>query len=163
VHTPAPRLTSRRALLRGALAVAGAGLISPALAACGLFGHSTADSPPTPALEGLLAHTVALGHQYDTTITAVPALAELLTPLRDAHRAHADAIAAAIGRPVPSPAPSDATTVPTDPQAARSALATAEKTAQAESLAACLSANDRLAPLLGSITAARAAHQEVLQ
>jgi hypothetical protein len=156
-------LSSRRALLRGALAVAGAGLISPALAACGLFDHSSADSPPTPALEGLLAHTVALGHQYDATITAVPALAELLTPLRDAHRAHADAIAAAIGRPVPSPAPSDATSVPTDGPAARSALAAAEKTAQAEALAACLSATDRLAPLLGSITAARAAHQEVLQ
>ena len=115
MHTPAPRLSSRRALLRGALAVAGAGLISPALAACGLFDHSSADSPPTPALEGLLAHTVALGHQYDATITAVPA------------------------------------------------LAAAEKTAQAEALAACLSATDRLAPLLGSITAARAAHQEVLQ
>jgi hypothetical protein len=143
--------------------VAGAGLISPALAACGLFDHSSADSPPTPALEGLLAHTVALGHQYDVTITAVPALAELLTPLRDAHRAHADAIGAAIGLAVPSPESSDATTVPSDAAAARAALSTAEKTAQAESLAACLDANDRLAPLLGSITAARAAHQEVLQ
>jgi hypothetical protein len=161
VHTPAARLTSRRALLRGAVAVAGAGLLSPALAACGLFDHGGTDSAPTPALDGLLAHTVALGHQYDTTITAIPDLAELLTPLRDAHRAHADAIAAAIGRSVPSP--SAVGPVPPDGQAARSALAAAERAAQAESLAACLSATDRLAPLLGSITAARAAHQEVLQ
>lgn len=162
MHTPAPGLTSRRAFLRAALAVTGIGLAGTStLAGCDLFGSGGSTTPPTAELDGLLAHTVALGHQYDATMSAVPDLAALLTPLRDAHRAHAEAIAASIGRPIPPAAP-DASAPPTDRRAALAALRTAEKAAQAESLAACLGANARLAPLLGSITAARASHQEVL-
>jgi hypothetical protein len=162
VNTPAPRLTSRRAFLRAAVAVTGIGLAGTStLAGCDLFGSGGSTTPPTAELDGLLANTVALGHEYDATISAVPELTALLTPLRDAHRAHAEAIAASIGRPVPSAAP-EASAPPTDRKAALVALRTAEKTAQAAALAACLGANERLAPLLGSITAARASHQEVL-
>ena len=162
MHTPAPRLTSRRAFLRAAVAVTGIGLASTStLAGCDLFGSGGSTTPPTAALDGLLAHTVALGHQYDGAIAAAPDLAALLTPLRDAHRAHAEAIAASIGRPVPSAGP-ESSAAPADRQAALVALRSAEKAAQAESLAACLGADERLAPLLGSITAARASHQEVL-
>ena len=162
VRTPDGGVTSRRALLRGALAAAGVGLVGTAsLSGCDLYRTGSASSGATPALDNLLADTVALGQRYDTTIAAVPGLAEMLTPLRDAHRAHAQALAAAIGATVPSPGSSQVS-APTDRQSALTALERAEKVAQAESLAACLAASPRLAPLLGSITAARASHREVL-
>jgi hypothetical protein len=144
------------------LAAAGIGLVGTAgLSGCDLFRPGPAGSGPGPALDGLLVHTVALGHRYDDMIAALPELSVTLTPLRDAHRAHAQALAAVIGTLVPSPEPSRVAT-PTDRRSALAALEAAEKAAQAESLAACLTASPRLAPLLGSITAARASHREVL-
>jgi hypothetical protein len=163
VQTPAPRLSSRRAFLRGVVAAVGLGVAAPTLlAGCDIFGSNATDASPTPELDTLLAHTVALGHEYDVIIAAVPALATRLTPLRDAHRAHAEAVAAAIGRAVPSPDPASPAPQPTDSRAALDTLLAAEKAAQAEALAVCISATDRLAPLLGSVAAACACHQEVL-
>jgi hypothetical protein len=162
VRTPDPRLTSRRSFLRGALAVTGIGAAGlGGLAGCDLFDTGPSTVPPTPELDGLLISTVALGHLFDITITGVPALDGLLTPLRDAHRAHAEAIAASIGRPLPSPVPLGGTP-PTDRKAALAALVAAEKAGQTEALNACLAASTRLAALVGSIAAARASHLEVL-
>jgi hypothetical protein len=163
VLTPPPRLSSRRAFLRGALAVAGIG----AVAVTGLAGCDPTDSPPPaptadPTLDAFLADTVALGHRYDVVIAGLPELASRLTPLRDAHTAHAAAFARAIGRTVPSPVPSN-DTAPAGAAAALISLAAAEKAGQSAAGARCLDSDIRLAPLLGSIAAARATHQEVLK
>jgi hypothetical protein len=52
---------------------------------------------------------------------------------------------------------------PADPASAIAALASAEKVGQALAQAACLSAPSYRAALLGSITACRATHLEVLR
>ena len=53
----------------------------------------TRRSRPSPLL-GFLAATTALADRYDAALLAAPALAAQLTPIRDAHRAHAKALAA---------------------------------------------------------------------
>lgn len=160
-HTP---VRSRRDFLRGVLASAATGVFgvsaAAGLAGCNPFAEPQDEPPPADELAGFLGATVALGDRYDTTIAAVPALAEILTPMRDAHRAHADALASALGVPVPSGG--DADPAPSGRSAALAALAEAEKSARTEAVAACLAASVRLAPLLGSIAAARASHVEVL-
>ncbi len=156
-----PAVTSRRAFLRGALAMVGLGLVAPAaLTGCDLFGSTPDAADQDHGLDGFLAGTVALGHLYDVTITALPDFAAQLTPLRDAHRAHAQALADALATPVPIAA--DSAAPPTSPEAAMPALTAAEKSGRDAATAACIAASARLAPLLGSIAAARASHLEVL-
>ncbi len=158
---PAPQLTSRRAFLRGSLALAGIGVVgTTGLAGCDVFQSPQPDPTVSPELDQLLTNTVALGHRYDTTIAAVPDLKASLTPLRDTHCTHAEALASAIGRTVPSPSAGSAT--PSDRRSALVDLSAAEKAGQAEATTVCLATDARLAPLLGSIAAARATHQEVL-
>lgn len=156
---------SRRGLLRRGLAGAAAcAVASGPLAGCGLFGLGEPD-PPDP-LDPLLAATVALAARYDAAIAAQPQLADLLTPLRNAHAAHAEALARLIGRPAsslsPSP-PASTTTVITDAATTLTELRTAEQTAQKEAAAACLDAVPERTAVLGSMAAARATHQEVLK
>jgi hypothetical protein len=151
---------SRRAVLRAATAVAGVVATGP-LAGCGLF----EDEPEHPdALDPLLAATVGLVARYDAAIAGQPSLAERLTPLRNAHQAHAKALAQLIGRPAsrlsPSAAPASSAADAADTLVE---LRAAEKTGQDEAAAACLAAPAGRTALLGSITAARATHQEVLQ
>jgi hypothetical protein len=154
---------SRRGLLQGivgAAALAGVG----ATAGCDLFGrHSGADaSAVPPQISDLLTGTVALGDAYDNAIAQAPSLTTLLTGPRDAHRAHARALAEALGKPVPS----SSTAGPGragDPTALRAGLVDAETKGQDAARAACLAAPGRLAPLIGSIAAARACHLEILK
>lgn len=153
-------MTSRRALLRGAAGLAGAILAGGALAGCDAFDGDGQPDGPSPLL-GFLAATSQLADRYDAAITAVPALSATLTPIRDAHRAHTQTLAAALPAPVPAPA-TPAGAIPPDPAGAKAALVTAEKAGRDDAVAACLSAPGRLAPLLGSIAAARATHLEVL-
>src|SRR5829696_6582051 len=72
---------------------------------CGLLGDEP-ETPPAPdPLTGLLADTVSLATAYDDAVLSTPSLAARLTPIRDAHRLHAEAIHTIL-RPVPSPQPS---------------------------------------------------------
>src|SRR5262245_8185963 len=90
---------SRRELL---LSVAVLGTTVPLLAACDLLGP---DGPPPPdPLTEFYAGTLALAALYEAAIVSNPKL----TPIRDAHRAHAAALAA-----VMKPAPPSATPVAT--------------------------------------------------
>ena len=159
-------LTSRRTFLRGAAAMAGVSLAgaatASALTGCDVFSKGTGAATEPHGLEGLLGATVALGDQYDLTMSAVPALAPAITPVRDAHRAHAQALADAIGVPVPAASPPPGQ-VPADRPGALAQLTSAEKAGRDAAVAACVEATPRLAGLLGSIAAARASHLEVLR
>jgi hypothetical protein len=155
---------SRRGILRGLLAVAGATAVgagsTTALAGCDVFtGGDGGDE--AHELDAFLLGTVALGDLYDATLAAQPSAATTLTPLRETHRAHARALADALGKPVPS-APASVGPAPADRAQALAALATAEKTGRDAAVTACMAAAPRLAALLGSIAAARATHLEVL-
>jgi hypothetical protein len=155
--------TSRRGFLRGVAGVLGTAAAGAVLAGCDIFGGSpsTADSDqPSPLLD-FMGATSALADRYDATIDAVPTLAGTLGPVRDAHRAHVKALATALGTSAPQSAP-PATRPPTDGPSAMAALASAEKSARDDAIAACLATTPRFAPLVGSIAAARATHLEVV-
>ena len=170
MHNPAqvsPRPTaSRRGFLRGLLAVAGATTMgagsAAALAGCDVLTGGENDEVEPHELDAFLLSTVALGDRYDATLAAQPAMASTLTAPRDAHRAHAQALADALGRPVPT-APASAGPVPTDRALALADLAGAEKAGRDAAVTACMAGAPRLAALLGSIAAARASHLEVLK
>jgi hypothetical protein len=155
-------LTSRRSLLRGGLGLAGAALVGGVLAGCDAFGGSTGpdNDGPSPLL-GFLTATSALADRYDAALAAVPALSGSLTPIRNAHRAHIKALAAALPAPTPGPS-TPASRMPADGPGVTAALVAAEKVGKDDAMAACLTAIPRLAGLVGSIAAARATHLEVL-
>jgi hypothetical protein len=159
VHSAARTdLASRRAFLRGLLGVTGVGVLGAgSLAGCDIFGgDSTPPSDPAPpALAGFLGATVALGDRYDATLAAVDSLPATVGQIRDAHRAHAKALAQAIGVPTPG-AKASPTGVPTSRDAALAALVAAEKTGHEQAVTECLGSTPRFAALLGSIAAARA-------
>jgi hypothetical protein len=157
-----PAGTPRRALL-----ITGVLGSAATLAGCWKPGGSR----PAPAatsrahpLAGVLAGTLALVSRYDAAIAGQPGLAARLAPLRAEHWTHVTALAAAMGRTAPSDAasPAASTGEPGDADATVAALRAAEKSAQANAVAACLTASARDAELLGSIAACRATHVEVL-
>jgi hypothetical protein len=144
--------------------LAGAAAAGAALAGCDPFGGGGGSAAPDDhqsAMVDFMNATGALADRYDDTISTVPALAGRLTPIRDAHRAHVKALATALGVAAPASAP-PATRSPADGGAALAAVVAAEKTGRDAAVAACLGAVPRLAPLIGSIAAARATHLEVL-
>ncbi len=153
---------SRRALLTG-LAGFAAGA---ALAGCWPLAKKPQAQPSAHPLTPTLAGTAALIDRYQATIAAVPDLAGRLQPLLADHQAHLNALRSAMGLPSPSPAPSGgagpSASVAADAVAAVAALRTAEQAAQADAGRACLAAAAEHAALLGSITACRATHVEVL-
>jgi hypothetical protein len=107
---------------------------------------------------------------YDRALAAHPELAGRLAPVRANHLEHATALARLTGAPAPGasatgtpsagPAP---TASPTDAIGTLAALRAAEQTGQRAATQACLAAPAARAALVGSIAAARAAHQEVLR
>jgi hypothetical protein len=139
--------------------------------------RSAAQQQKTPdPLSPFYHDTSALLGRYEATIAAQPGLAERLGPIRDAHRAHLQALAREIGpgldppsagRPPSADGPSS-TAAPVAAgeasagPASLAALATAERDASAAARAACLRAPSYRAVLLGSIAAARASHVAVL-
>jgi hypothetical protein len=163
-HPGQPIATTRRTFLRGLLGVSSAGAAA-ALSGCDIF---ASNSPPPaeavpPELAGFLAATTALGDRYDATLAAVDALPATVGRIRDAHRAHAVALAKAIGAPTPTASPggagpSGAASAPTDRDQALAALVTAEKAAHDAAVTECLASSPRYAALLGSIAAARQTH-----
>jgi hypothetical protein len=122
---------------------------------------------PGGALDAVRADALSLADRYDALIAARPDLASRLTPLRDAHLAHAAARAQELGsvggpvlpRPSTSTAPAPTTTSGAE---ALAGLAAAERATADRAAAACMAAPGWRAPLLGSIAACRASHAEAL-
>lgn len=112
----------------------------------------------------MVDESLALAAAYRTSATAHPELADRLGPIAEAHTAHATELARVIGVALPSTvAAAPSAEPPTDPAGALAALRRLEKTAQQSATAACAAAPAERAALLGSITAARATHQEALK
>ncbi|WBB77128.1 hypothetical protein O7602_21325 [Micromonospora sp. WMMD1128] len=169
-------------MLRAGGLVALGGATAP-LTGCDLFDRDDEPSPPD-ALEPLVAEALALEARHRAAATATPALAERLTPIADAHLAHAQELRRVIGRPAPSGPPSTApSTAPSgtpsatppgpplatppgppgsEPDAVLAELRRAEQQGRTNAAKACAGAPPERAALLGSIAAARATHVEVL-
>ncbi|MCW6007729.1 hypothetical protein K1W54_24735 [Micromonospora sp. CPCC 205371] len=135
------------------------------LAGCDLF-----ESEPEPAaspdpLAPLLAETLDLAARHEAAIAAYPELADRLTPVLEAHRQHATDLAKLTGAAPPSAASSTpAAAAPAgDAKATLAALRAAEQQGQKTAADACLAAPAERAALLGSISAARATHLEVVR
>ena len=122
-----------------------------------------APDPAQPVLDGALTLAAA----YDRTIVAQPGLARRLTPIVEAHRAHAAELTRTDRRPRPvvrgGTGGIDDRRRPTgDAKAALGALRTAERRAQQVAATLCRTAAANRATLLGTIAAARATHAEAL-
>ncbi|MDG4802292.1 hypothetical protein [Micromonospora sp. WMMD980] len=149
-------------MLRAGALVALGGTLAP-LTGCDLLDRD--DEPPPPdALEPLVAEALALEAQHRAAAGAVPALAGRLTPIADAHRAHADEVRRVIGRAAPSGPATAAPSGPpaTEPDAVLAQLRKAEQQGRTNAAKACAEAPAERAALLGSIAAARATHVEAL-
>ncbi|MDG4767131.1 hypothetical protein O7632_23970 [Solwaraspora sp. WMMD406] len=173
--TTAPGWT-RRGLGRLAAGALFAVAVPAGLSACDLFGADPEPTPEPDPLAGLLADTIALADQYDAAIAAFPELSATVLTVAATHRAHARELARVTDIPLPDPsgsataaAPGPSTTTqaapspPVDLAATRSALRTSEEQAGTAAAAACRTAPADRAAMLGSITAARACHLELLR
>ncbi|MFI6330805.1 hypothetical protein ACIBBG_21190 [Micromonospora chersina] len=149
-------------MLRAGALLALGGAAAP-LTGCDLFDRDDESRTPDP-LEPLAAEATALEARHRAAATAVPALAERLTAIADAHRAHAEELRKAIGRPAPSGSPAVApSAAPADPDTVRAELRQAEQEGRDNAAKACAAAPAERAALLGSIAAARATHVEALK
>ncbi|WP_197698587.1 hypothetical protein [Micromonospora viridifaciens] len=148
-------------MLRAGALVALGGAAVP-LTGCDLF-DGDKPKPPDP-LEPLAAESADLAGRYRAAVAAASALADRLTPIADAHQAHADELRRVIGRPAPSGTPAASPTVAaTDPDGLLAELRQAEQQARTNAAKACAAAPAERAALLGSIAAARATHLEALK
>ncbi|MCW2643721.1 MAG: hypothetical protein JWP76_6027 [Dactylosporangium sp.] len=158
---------SRRTVLRAAL---GGMAAAVPLTACDSPQQAARRQQIPDPLNPFYHDTAALLGRYEATIAAQPGLTARLGPLRDAHRAHLQALAREIGPGLSGPSTGDpsSTTVPTGSGGASNEPATlatllaAEKNSSEAARAACLRAPSYRAALLGSIAAARASHVAVL-
>jgi hypothetical protein len=147
-------------LSAGALLALG-GAVAP-LTGCGLLGQDDGPPPTPDPLEPLTAEARELAARYRAALAADPGLAELLTPIAEAHEAHAGELARLIGRPA---ATATATTdaMSGDRAALLAELRGAEERGRENAAKLCAEAPAARAALLGSIAAARATHVEVLK
>ncbi|MFE7467385.1 hypothetical protein ACFU6R_25225 [Streptomyces sp. NPDC057499] len=160
---------------RGALTATGAAALAAVLAGCGDGAGGEAGSGRSGAaataaraaavraekrIRTAAARTsLELLGRYERVAAAHPSAAAALAPLREAVRAHTEALAPSGGRAAgaaPSPAPPD------DARAAVKELAAAERRASDTHLAALVDAPPELARLLASVAAADAAHAFLL-
>ncbi|WP_346115965.1 hypothetical protein [Micromonospora coerulea] len=150
-------------LRAGALVVAGGATV--ALTGCDLFDGDD-DEPPAPdPLEPLAAESAALAAQHRAALAADPSLADRLTPIADAHQAHADELRRVIGRPAPSGTPAGAPPASgaAEPDGLLAELQAAERTGRENAAKACAAAPAEPAAVLAAIAAARATHLEALK
>ncbi|WP_207921343.1 hypothetical protein [Micromonospora sp. KC721] len=150
-------------MLRAGALLAVGGSTGP-LAGCDLFDGDEPAPPPDP-LESLADESRELAARHRAAIAADPALADRLTPIAEAHAAHATEIRRLIGRPEPSGATPTGTTptaTPGDRAALLAALREAEQRGRQSAAKACVAAPGERAALLGSVAAARATHVEAL-
>jgi hypothetical protein len=153
--------TRRRLLLTGAAGAAGT-----TLAGCGLFGDDPAPKPPPAAdpMAPVLDGAVTLAASYDRVIAVQPDLAARLTPIAEAHRAHAAELSRVLGVPAPAASAANPSAPPVaSGTAALRSLRSAEQKAQQVAGKLCRTAPANRAALLGSISAARASHAEALR
>ncbi|MER7332434.1 MULTISPECIES: hypothetical protein [unclassified Micromonospora] len=149
-------------MLRAGALLALGGAAAP-LTACDLLDRGDDPGPGPDPLTPLLDETLRLAAGHRDAAAAHPTLAGLLTPIAEAHGAHAAELARVIGVPLPS-APAATTPAPAgDPAAARAALREAERAGQKTATSACAAAPAERAALLASIVAARATHVEALR
>ncbi|WP_319458966.1 hypothetical protein [Micromonospora sp. RTP1Z1] len=150
-------------LRAGALVVVGGAAVP--LTGCDLFDRNDNKPPPPDPLEPLAAESAALAARHRAAIAADPGLADRLTPIADAHQAHADELRRVIGRPAPTGAPAG-TPGPSgaaDPADPLNGLREAERAGRDNAAKACAAAPAERAAPLGSIAAARATHVEALK
>lgn len=159
-------------MLRTAAGAALTAVAAYPLAACDLLVGEPTPEGTTDPLAPLLTSALALAARHDAAITAHPELAQRLTPLADAHRAHAAELARMTGAKLPSASsprtggaatPGAAASTPADADGTVAALRAAEQEGRRAAAQACQVAPAGRAALLGSITAARATHVEVLR
>jgi len=147
---------------RRAVLALGASLAMGSVAGCGLLDRDP-DPPPAPdALLPLADQAVTLAGLYGLAAADFPDRAATLTPIAEAHAAHAQELARIMATPAPSPSAA-AGTAADGIEARVETLRTAEKAAYDAAVAACLAAPDHRAALVGSIAAARATHLEALK
>ncbi|MFG1953386.1 hypothetical protein [Micromonospora sp. NPDC048830] len=146
----------------GAGALLALGGATAPLTGCDLFDRDEGPPPGPDPLEPLAAEARDLAARHRAALAADPDLAELLTPIAEAHEAHAGELARLTRRPAASAAPSaDAT--PGDRAAMLDALREAEQRGRETAAKLCAEAPAGRAALLGSIAAARATHVEALR
>lgn len=146
---------------RAVLSAAGGGTLLLVAGCDTLRRGVTAERSPDP-LEPLLAGTLALLDRYDAAVAAAPDLAARLGPIRDDHRAHADALARLTGAS-PTRLPPSAPTSAAPGGPVLPGLRAAERTGYADAINACMAAPADRAGLIGSIAACRATHLEALR
>ncbi|MEU9506537.1 hypothetical protein AB0D32_09695 [Micromonospora sp. NPDC048170] len=139
------------------------GAATAPLTGCGILDRDDDPAPGPDPLTPLLDESLRLAAGHRDAAAAHPTLAGLLTPIAEAHHAHAAELARVIGVPLPS---ASATTTPAtagDPAAARAALREEERAGREAATKACAAAPAERAALLASIVAARATHVEALK
>jgi hypothetical protein len=140
--------------------------LTPVLTGCDLLNPAPVAPPRPDPLIGMFSEAQAMVSRYDAAIRAFGSLSAQLTPLRDAHQAHATALAA-IMKPAPSTAAvasgAAASPPPGDAKAALATLRAFEQSGAKMAIEACVAATAARATLLGEIAAARASHLEVLR
>ncbi|MGC4787749.1 hypothetical protein ACLQ22_07875 [Micromonospora sp. DT178] len=149
-------------MLRAGALLALGGAAAP-LTGCGLLDRDDEPTPGPDPLTPLLDESLRLAAGHRDAAVAHPALAGLLTPIAEAHRAHAAELARVIGVPLPSASVAATPAAPGDPAAARAALREDERAAREAATRACAAAPAERAALLASIAAARATHVEALR
>ncbi|MEE6306699.1 hypothetical protein V1634_07660 [Plantactinospora veratri] len=155
---------SRREMIRAVGLAALVGATGP-LAGCGLFGGEP-DPPPEPdPLAPLISGALDLAARHEAAIAAFPELADRLRPVAEAHRAHAAELSRVTGTALPT-----ATATAPPPGAGAGVMSEtlrqlreAEQQGRDAAAKACLEAPANRAALVGSVTAARATHLEVLR
>ncbi|GAC1332748.1 MAG: hypothetical protein NVSMB13_21500 [Mycobacteriales bacterium] len=173
-RVPRARLaqTGATASRRGFLGALGTVAVTPLLAGCGPK-RRTPESAPAPRpepdagpVEAARADEQMLLALYDATLAAYPVLAGQLTPLREHHQRHLQALPPP--RPLPSavapaasPTPAPAVGRP-DPAAAIRVLIDAENAAATRRATDCLAVARPLAGLLASLAASEASHAVAL-
>ncbi len=165
--TSGPGRTRRRVLGTAAGTALGAAGAT-AIGGCGLLDDDPQPAPPPDPAQPVLDGARELAAAYDRAIAVQPALSGRLTPIAEAHRAHAGELARIIGgsatTTATAAAPTPSQTGPAgDPAATVRELRTAEQKAQRVAATVCRTAAANRAALIGSIAAARAAHVEALR
>ncbi|WP_434743913.1 hypothetical protein [Micromonospora sp. SH-82] len=135
-----------------------------AVTGCGLFAREDAPDPAADPLAPLLAGALELAARHRVAVDGDPTLSDRLSPIAEAHQAHAAELARLTGA-TPSPTPPTPTGgVPTgDASAVLTTLREAERKGREAADQACAEAPADRAALLGSIAAARATHVEALK
>ncbi|MFI6265972.1 hypothetical protein [Micromonospora sp. NPDC051006] len=149
-------------MLRAGAVLALGGAAMP-LTGCDLFDRDGGPNPAADPLRPLLDEALTLAASYREAAGTHPDLADRLTPIAEAHQAHAAELARVIGVPLPSAVAAPSGPPSADPDTALAALVQRERAGRDAAVTACAAAPAERAALLGSVAAARATHLEALK